>query len=138
MSEHHQTNYTKIYFWLVGLFLVSVAGPEIFEGNKPLVLIFAFGIAVVKAIIVAGWFMHLATEKRYIWYGFITSLSLLFIFIIAVAPDIMKESGKNWVSTIEVKAEDGHGDHHDDNHSAEAHQKTHDGNDSHGDHGHAH
>jgi caa(3)-type oxidase subunit IV len=137
MSEHHHTNYKKIYIWLVILFLVSVAGPEIFEGNKPLVLIFAFGIAVVKAIIVAGWFMHLKDEKRYIWYAFITSLSLLFIFIIAVAPDIMNESGKNWVSNIKVVAEKddrhGHGAEHatDESHTTENSTIQ-------GDHGHAH
>ena len=137
MSEHHHTDYKKIYYWLVGLFLLSVIGPEITH-NKALILVFAFGIAVVKAIMVAGWFMHLATEKRYVWYIFITSLSLLFLFIIATAPDIMKGSGHNWRSTIVVKAEDGHGAHHGDPHATETKPETHQSHDSHGDHGHAH
>jgi caa(3)-type oxidase subunit IV len=129
MSEHEHVNYKKIYIWLVIMFLISVIGPEMFPDNKAIVLITAFGIAVVKAIMVAGYFMHLAHEKRYIWYGFITSLSLLFLFIIAIAPDIMNKEGKNWKSTIEVVAEPkAHGDHG-------ANHSEHHGNDTH-DHGH--
>jgi caa(3)-type oxidase subunit IV len=112
-AEHPHVNYAKIYYILLGLFLLSVIGPEI-TNNKALILIFAFGIAVVKAIMVAGYFMHLAHEKKYIWYAFITSLGLLFLFIMAVAPDIMKANGQNWHSTIIVKEEDGLPKHHED------------------------
>lgn len=102
MSEH-SINYAKIYWILMGMFVVSVVGPELFPDSKVIVLITAFGIAVVKAVIVAGYFMHLAHEKLYIWYSIIASLGLLFLFFIAVAPDVMKKTGKNWKSNIEVQ-----------------------------------
>jgi caa(3)-type oxidase subunit IV len=111
------------------MFLISVIGPEVTE-NKVLILLSAFGIAIVKAIIVAGWFMHLKWEKKYIWYAVCTSLAFMFLFVFAVAPDIMKPSGHNWKSNIVVKAEDGM-PHHDD-HSAD-HGEGH-GHDAHGEH----
>jgi hypothetical protein len=44
-------------------------------GNKILTLITAFGIAIVKALIVAAFFMHLNVEKKYIWYVLLTMLT---------------------------------------------------------------
>jgi len=87
----------------MALFAISVIGPELpwpEHLKKSAILITAFGIAVVKAIIVAGWFMHLAHEKKYIWYGLITSLALLFLFVVAVAPDVTKTQGHRWHSQI--------------------------------------
>jgi hypothetical protein len=95
----------------MAMFIISVVGPEVTD-NKVLILLSAFGIAIVKAIIVAGWFMHLAWEKKYVWYAVCTSLAFMFVFVFAVAPDIMKDSGKNWQSNIVVKAEDGLPKHH--------------------------
>lgn len=125
MSEHGHTNYKKIYWILMVMFIISVIGPEVTE-NKALILISAFGIAAVKAIIVAGYFMHLATEKKFIWYGFITSLALLFLFVIAVAPDIMKKEGHNWKSNIVVEAtETAHGSNHESHEQHEASPHSH-------------
>jgi caa(3)-type oxidase subunit IV len=120
MSEGHQTNYAKIYWTLMILFIISVAGPEMFPESKAVILITAFGIAVVKAIIVAGWFMHLAHEKKYIWYGFITSLALLFLFVIAVAPDVTMTKGHNWQSQI-PSTMDSHEGHDETNHDDHGH-----------------
>ena len=106
-GEHHHVNYSKIYYALLVLFIISWLGPEMTH-NKIFILLLAFGIALIKAIIVAGYFMHLAYEKKYMWYAFITALGLLFLFVAAVAPDIMKDHGQNWKSHIVVKAEDGY------------------------------
>jgi len=122
MSEGH-TNYAKIYWTLMVLFIISVVGPEIpWPENleTTMILITAFGIAVVKAIIVAGWFMHLAHEKKYIWYGFITSLALLFLFVIAVAPDVTMTKGHNWQSQI-PSTMDSHEGHDETNHDDHGH-----------------
>ncbi len=101
MSEEHEhahPDYWKIYKWLVLLFVISYLGPELFPEQKSIVLLTAFGIAVVKALMVVSEFMHLNVEKRVIWYLMITCLILLFVFFAGVAPDVLNKSGNNWVA----------------------------------------
>ena len=63
MSEAHEhPNYIKIWFLLVVLLLISVAGPML--EIPVLTLITAFGIAVLKAFLVAANFMHLKFENK--------------------------------------------------------------------------
>ena len=97
-AVHHHPNYKKIYIALVILLIVSVLGPEI--GIKSVTLITAFGIAIVKAYMVAAHYMHLKVEKKYINYFLLISLALMIFFFFAIAPDIMKFEGTNWKSTI--------------------------------------
>jgi caa(3)-type oxidase subunit IV len=120
----HLKFYMKIYLTLMGLFLVSVAGPVVGDliGSKAIVLFTAFGIAVVKAYLVCAHFMHLNVEKRYISYLLTTALVFLFLFYAGVSPDVMEHHGRNWkniAAQSEVKralkehAEhpEGHGEH---------------------------
>ena len=97
MSEeaHHHPNYTKVLFWLIGLAFVSFIGPEITE-NRAIVLLSAFGIAIVKAYLVAANFMHLNIEKKYISYMLGTMLMFMLLFFAGTAPDVMKHKGQNW------------------------------------------
>src|ERR1044071_4269388 len=76
-KEHH-TNYVKIYWWLLGLLAVSIAGPML--EIKTVTLITAFGIALVKAYLVAVNFMHLNVEKRYVTYILVTCIAFMFLF----------------------------------------------------------
>jgi caa(3)-type oxidase subunit IV len=92
-SEHHP-NYFKIYGILLVLLMVSIAGPMV--GIKAVTLITAFGIAVVKAYLVAANFMHLKVEKSYIAYLLLTALALLALFYAGVSPDVMKHRGRQW------------------------------------------
>ena len=104
---HHGPGYVKVYVILLVLFLISVAGPEIRDskaiemsetvGNW-MVLITAFGIALVKAYYVIAYFMHLKFEKKIITYMLTTTLVFMFLFFAAVAPDVMKHEGSNWVN----------------------------------------
>ncbi len=95
MSEHHHPNYVKIWAILVGLLVVSVLGPMV--GIQIVTLVTAFGIAVVKAYLVAKNFMHLDIEKRYIVYLLTTCLVFMFLFFAGTAPDVMEAEGSNWV-----------------------------------------
>ncbi|MDD9933015.1 MAG: cytochrome C oxidase subunit IV family protein [Myxococcales bacterium] len=116
--EHHDhtKHYMKIYWILMVLFIISCLGPEI--GVKWLTLITAFGIAVVKAYLVAAHFMHLNIEKKYVNYLLLTAVAFMFLFYAGTAPDVMKHSGRQWENVAaqeEVKralaeAEEG-GDH---------------------------
>jgi caa(3)-type oxidase subunit IV len=97
-EAEHIRHYTKIYFILLALFLVSVAGPVVggLVGSKALVLATAFGIALVKAYLVCANFMHLNIEKRYIAYLLTTTVVFMFLFFAGVSPDVMEHHGRNW------------------------------------------
>jgi hypothetical protein len=75
--------------------VVSILGP--FLGIKIVTLITAFGIAIVKAYLVAKNFMHLNLEPRYAVYLLTTMLVFMLLFFAGVAPDVMKHEGRNWV-----------------------------------------
>jgi caa(3)-type oxidase subunit IV len=90
----HHTNYVKIYLVLLLLFAVSVLGPTL--GIAAVTVITAFGLAVVKATMVAGYFMHLNVERRYIWYLLLLMLTFMLVLFAGVSPDVLKSSGQNW------------------------------------------
>jgi caa(3)-type oxidase subunit IV len=91
---HVGPSYEKTFITLLVLLAVSVIGPEI--GIKWLTLITAFGIAIVKAYLVASRFMHLNIEKKIVSYLLLAALAFLFLFFAGVAPDVMKHRGNNW------------------------------------------
>ncbi|UCE87582.1 MAG: caa(3)-type oxidase subunit IV [Deltaproteobacteria bacterium] len=97
MSEEHthHPNYVKIWAILVALLVVSVIGP-MFE-IRVVTLITAFGIAVVKAYMVAKNFMHINIAQRYVTYLVATVLLFMLLFFAGTAPDVMKPEGSNWV-----------------------------------------
>lgn len=110
---HSQRHYVNVWLVLLGLFAVSVAGPML--EIKVITLITAFGVAVVKASLVVHYFMHLTVEKRFVHYFMATSLAFMFLFFFAVAPDVMKHEGTNWVNvaakeqTAKIEADPNHG-----------------------------
>jgi caa(3)-type oxidase subunit IV len=91
---HVGPSYEKTFATLLVLLVISVIGPEI--GIKWLTLVTAFGIAAVKAYLVASRFMHLNIEKKIVSYLLLAALALLFLFYAGVAPDVMKHRGNNW------------------------------------------
>ena len=105
MSEEHthHPNYVKIWAILVVLLMISVAGPMI--GIKWVTLLTAFGIAIVKAYMVAMNFMHIGAAKRFVPYLIVTCLLFMLLFFAGVAPDVMKASGENWEKPEWVEAQ---------------------------------
>lgn len=97
-EEHEHVHppifYVKIWAVLTVLFVISVAGPMI--GIKIVTLITAFGIAVVKAYLVAAHFMHLNIQRRWVVYLELGVLAMLLLFYFGVAPDVMNHEGQNW------------------------------------------
>jgi len=93
-EAHHHPNYLRIWAILLLLLVVSVAGPMI--GIQWVTLITAFGIAVVKAYLVAKNFMHINVEKGFIVYMMATVLVFVLLFFAGVAPDVMKDEGQGW------------------------------------------
>ena len=65
----------------------------------------AFGIATVKAYMVAVNFMHIGAAKRFVPYLIVTCLLFMLLFFAGVAPDVMKADGENWEKPEWVEAQ---------------------------------
>jgi caa(3)-type oxidase subunit IV len=109
MSDHHaeahhdDSHYFKVYFTLVVLLTISVIGPLF--GHKHLTLITAFGIAIVKAFLVAKNFMHINLTPRFVVYTISTTLVFMLLFFAGTAPDVMKDRGTNWEKPAWIAAQ---------------------------------
>ena len=101
-GDHH-TNYVKVWAWLVILLCVSVAGP--FVGIFWVTMVTAFGIACVKAYMVATRFMHISLEPRFVTYMVVTALVFMLLFFSATAPDVMQAEGTLWEKPAWLNAE---------------------------------
>lgn len=89
--DTHHGDYVKIWGILVVLLVISVVGP--LAEIRWLTLLTAFGIAVVKAYLVAANFMHINHAARYVTYMVVTTLVFMLLFFAGTAPDVMKEEG---------------------------------------------
>jgi caa(3)-type oxidase subunit IV len=87
-------NYVKVWAILVALLVVSLVGSM--SHVRVVLLIAAFGVAFVKAYLVAKNFMHVNVEKRWVPYLLIMCLLFIAILFAGVAPDVMQHSGLNW------------------------------------------
>ncbi len=96
-GAHPHTNYVKIWAILCGLLVVSVLGPML--EIRVVTMVTAFGIAFVKAYLVATRFMHLNLEKKLIPYMLGTMLALMALMVGAMSPDVMKHEGARWENT---------------------------------------
>jgi len=97
-AAHHGPSYFKTYVTLMVLMFTSLLGAWIGKEVEILAitLISAFGIALIKAYLVAARFMHLNIEKRYIVYMLTTCLAFMFLFYTAIVSDIQGQTGTNW------------------------------------------
>src|SRR5690348_3746408 len=96
-DAHAHPSYVKIWAILTVLLVLSVAGTLLGLNIPTLVTVgIAFSIAIVKAYLVARYFMHINLEKKYVAYLVGTMLVLMFLMVGAVSPDVMKHEGANW------------------------------------------
>jgi caa(3)-type oxidase subunit IV len=93
LSEHG-FQYVKIWAVLLVLLVVSVAGPMI--GIRWLTLVTAFGIAFVKAFIVATRFMHINMERKFVTYMLGGMLAFMLVMVAGISPDVLKHDGPHW------------------------------------------
>lgn len=130
MSAHAEptSHYVKIWAWLTVLFVISVCGPML--EIRSITLITAFGIAFVKAFLVAYHFMHLKIEKKYITYMLLAMVLMGILFFAGTAPDVMTPGGQNW-ERIKIDSDSGsmNDSHTTEEQDAEAH--SHDGGETH-------
>lgn len=93
-GKGHHRNYVKIWGILMVLLVVSVVGPM--TGIRVVMLLTAFGVAAVKAYIVAKNFMHLDVEKPIIRWALGLSVVFMVLMYAGIAPDVQKSEGQNW------------------------------------------
>jgi caa(3)-type oxidase subunit IV len=103
MSDAHASpmGYVKIWAILLFLLVLSILGPML--GNPVLTMITAFGIAFVKALMVAAFFMHLNVEKKIVWYILSAMILMVTLFFFATAPDVMKSVGQHWKNSAALE-----------------------------------
>jgi len=87
-------NYVKIWAILSGMLVLSVLGSMV--GIPVVTLIAAFGIALVKAYLVAKNFMHLDVEKPIVHWALATVLILMVLMYAGLAPDVQRSTGDHW------------------------------------------
>ena len=105
-DEHGHTKYFKVYVVLLILLLISYVGPMF--GIKWLMLVTAFGIAIIKTVMVGAYFMHLNVEKRFAVYMLGTVLAFVILFFAGTAPDVMQAYGSGWTKpSWQVSVEEG-------------------------------
>ncbi len=93
-THTHHPNYVRVWSILCALLVVSVTGPML--GIRVVTLIAAFGIALVKAYLVAKNFMHLNVEKPIVHWLLGAVLILMVLLYAGVAPDVQKSAGMSW------------------------------------------
>ena len=99
MSElHHPSHSNKgeyhghppyILIWGILVLCLAVSIAIGYMGNKELAVAMIFTIAVVKALLVLGNFMHLRWEPKILSGFVIFAVLCLFIFYFGVAPDVV-------------------------------------------------
>lgn len=102
-AEHDESYYIKVWAYLLVLLAISFVGPM--AGIEWLTLVTAFGIAIVKAYLVAVNFMHINMTPRFVIYTVTTTLVFMLLFFAGAAPDVMKASGTNWEKPAWIEAE---------------------------------
>ena len=102
-EEHGDSHYIKIWGILLILLIISFIGPM--AEIQWLTLITAFGIAVVKAYLVAVNFMHVNMTPRFVIYTVATTLVFMLLFFAGTAPDVMQSSGTNWIKPAWIEEE---------------------------------
>ncbi|MFQ5600254.1 MAG: cytochrome C oxidase subunit IV family protein [Candidatus Krumholzibacteriia bacterium] len=84
-------NYVGIWVALVVLFAGSVASA--FLGARTLATALVFSIAVVKALLVISYYMHLRFEPRWLVVVMLCALTCVVVLFFGLIPDIVHVYG---------------------------------------------
>ena len=78
---HQQPNYMAIFWWLFGLTVVEVSYSVFTHPPKLALMTVLVGLAVIKATLVALFFMHLRFERKSLGIIFASTLILGLILV---------------------------------------------------------
>ncbi len=85
---HPQPNYLAIFLWLIGLTIFEV-GITYLDLPQKILASLLVGSALVKALLVALYFMHLRHEVRLIVTTVLVCLLLSGVYVLGLFPDIV-------------------------------------------------
>jgi cytochrome c oxidase subunit 4 len=86
--QYHPVNYLRIFYILIILTALTVAGSLYRAPNELVNVGLALAIATAKAFFVVAFFMHLKFEGKLIYTIFFAPLTLAIVLAIALIPDI--------------------------------------------------
>lgn len=86
-QTHHHPNYVAVWVWLVLLVIMSVLISSMPVAHS-MALLLVFEVAVIKALLVAVYFMHLKFERPFIYSLVIVPLVFFAILVFVLFPDI--------------------------------------------------
>jgi caa(3)-type oxidase subunit IV len=81
--SHHVRRYLFVFYALLFGTVITVAASYIPFGNRAINIAVALAIACSKAFLVAGYFMHLISERKMI-YGIMAFTAFFFIGLMAL------------------------------------------------------
>jgi caa(3)-type oxidase subunit IV len=92
MSNPQSRHYLTIWFWLMGLVLLSVAAASVLPRVPAMFMILS--VAVAKSALVARHYMHLKDERAIVYA--IASVPVIFvaIFLLGLFPDFVYHQTK--------------------------------------------
>ena len=85
---HARPSYVTIWVWLLGLLFISLAA-VLLPFSQIVTTAFIFIVALVKAVLVGTYFMHLKFEEKMIRYIAIIPVLLFIGMTISLIPDIV-------------------------------------------------
>jgi len=98
--DRHVKVYITVFVALMILTVVTVAISR-FHLSVPIAVTVALFVAIVKGSLVAGYFMHLVSEKKLILA--VLALTVAFFFVLLALPVLTHENGF-WIPNVEQAA----------------------------------
>ncbi len=92
VQTSHHPNYVAVWYWLIGLALLSVLVSAL-PLSHSLVVVLIFAFAGVKALLVALYFMHLRFEHLLISVLVLLPLTFFVVLVLVLLPDIAFYAG---------------------------------------------
>jgi cytochrome c oxidase subunit IV len=87
---HQQPNYMAIFWWLFGLTVVEVCYSVFTHPPKLVLMTVLVGLAIIKATMVALFFMHLRFERKSLGIIFASTLILGLILVsVGIAEQVL-------------------------------------------------
>ncbi|HEY7112971.1 MAG TPA: cytochrome C oxidase subunit IV family protein [Thermoanaerobaculia bacterium] len=87
---HQQPNYMAIFWWLFGLTVVEVSYSVFTHPPKVVLMTVLVGLAIIKATMVALFFMHLRFERKSLGIIFASTLILGMILVsVGIAEQVL-------------------------------------------------
>ena len=106
-GEHQHPNYMAIFYWLAILTVGEIAVvflPHYVGISKFAVGVFLCAFAIVKATLVAMYFMHLKFETRTLGLVAVTPLAIATLLVFVILPDAFRVEHKT--NTLKPVAEE--------------------------------